>query len=79
MAESQQFSLPDPKRFALDVASDLRPEDISKSKSDTPVSPLTHAFPKNVEACTSDVIPGMVGDSNSNRGNFLELMMPIGT
>ena len=39
MAESQIFSLPNPKRLALEVASDLRPEDISKSKSDTPVQP----------------------------------------
>ena len=30
------------------------------------------------EACTSDVIPGFVSDSSSNRMNFLELMMLIG-
>ena len=30
------------------------------------------------EACTSDIIPGLVGDSGLNRGNFFELMMLIG-
>ena len=49
MAESQIFSLPKPKRLALEVASDLRPEDISKSKSDTPVQPANPRITQNIE------------------------------